>query len=59
MSLHDGSVWARFEIPKELVSFRSKTLKRNLTAKQKKAISVRLHTEVSPALAAEFDTQRI
>jgi hypothetical protein len=32
---HDGSVWAEFELPKSLISFRSARVKRQLTEEQK------------------------
>jgi hypothetical protein len=39
---HDGSVWAEFELPKELVSFRSARVKRELTAEQRAELGERL-----------------
>jgi hypothetical protein len=36
---HDGSVWARFTIPAELVSFRSVRVRRELTDEQRLALS--------------------
>jgi hypothetical protein len=39
---HDGSVWARFEVPKALISVRSKRAKRDLTEEQRQAARERL-----------------
>jgi len=39
---HDGSVWARFTIPAGLVSFRSATARRELTAEQRATAAERL-----------------
>jgi len=36
---HEGSAWARFTIPAELVSFRSVRIKRELTDEQRRALS--------------------
>jgi len=39
---HDGSAWARFTIPVELVSFRSSRPRRELTDEQRQAAAERL-----------------
>lgn len=39
---HDGSVWAEFEIPKALISFRSLRVKRELTDAQRAELGERL-----------------
>jgi hypothetical protein len=39
---HEGSAWARFTIPAELVSFRSVRIKRELTDEQRQAAAERL-----------------
>jgi hypothetical protein len=39
---HEGTAWARFEIPASLVSFRSGHVKRVLTDEQRKAAGDRL-----------------
>jgi hypothetical protein len=39
---HDGSAWARFEVPKALISVRSKRVKRDLTEEQRQAARERL-----------------
>lgn len=36
---HDGSAWARFTIPAELVSFRSVRVRRELSDEQRQALS--------------------
>jgi hypothetical protein len=38
----EGSAWAKFEIPKALVSFRSTRVKRELTAEQREVLGERL-----------------
>jgi hypothetical protein len=40
--VHDGSVWARFEIPANLISFRSTRVKRDLTPEQREAQAERM-----------------
>lgn len=37
--MHEGSAWARFTIPAELVSFRSGRVRRELTEEQRQALS--------------------
>lgn len=53
---HDGSAWARFTIPAELVSFRSGKVRRELTAEQRQAAAERLRharaARLSPAATA-------
>jgi hypothetical protein len=39
---HDGSAWARFELPKGLVSFRSTRVKRELTEEQREELRERM-----------------
>jgi hypothetical protein len=39
---HDGSAWARFELPKGLVSFRSTRVKRELTEEQREGFRERM-----------------
>jgi hypothetical protein len=39
---HDGSAWARFELPKGLVSFRSTRVKRELTEEQREGLRERM-----------------
>lgn len=39
---HDGSAWAQFRLPAELISFRSKKIKRELTPEQRAALAERL-----------------
>ena len=39
---HDGSAWAAFEVPKELLTIRSKKVRRVLTPQQRKAAAARL-----------------
>jgi hypothetical protein len=39
---HDGSAWAKFEMPAELISFRSTRVKRELTSEQRAALAERL-----------------
>ncbi len=39
---HDGSAWARFELPASFVSFRSVLVKRELTPEQREAASARM-----------------
>jgi hypothetical protein len=39
---HDGSAWARFELPKGLVSLRSTKVKRELTEEQREALRERM-----------------
>jgi len=38
---HEGSAWAKFEIPKALISFRSKRVKRELSEEQRRGIADR------------------
>jgi hypothetical protein len=40
--IHDGSAWARFELPKGLVSFRSTRVKRELTEEQREELRERM-----------------
>jgi hypothetical protein len=40
----EGSVWAEFEVPASLLTVRSKTVKRELTEEQRKAVGERLRT---------------
>ncbi len=49
---HGGSVWARFELPARLVSFRSSTVVRELTAEQRQAMADRLRTARQNGTAA-------
>lgn len=46
---HGGSVWAKFEIPKALVSFRSKQVKRELTEEQRRQLAERLSSSTLSA----------
>jgi hypothetical protein len=39
---HDGSAWAQFRVPAELVSFRSKRTTRDLTDEQRAELGKRL-----------------
>jgi hypothetical protein len=39
---HDGSAWARFELPKGLISFRSTTVRRELTEEQREELRERM-----------------
>jgi hypothetical protein len=39
---HDGSVWATFRVPKELISVRSKRVKRELSAAQRSELAERM-----------------
>ena len=39
---HDGSAWAKFEIPKGLISFRSARVKREYTPEQRAAAAARM-----------------
>jgi hypothetical protein len=39
---HMGSTWAKFRVPKELISVRSKRVKRELTEKQRSALAERM-----------------
>lgn len=41
---HDGSVWAEFEVPKALVSIRTKRVKRELTPEQREVLAERMRT---------------
>jgi hypothetical protein len=41
--VHDGSAWAEFELPKELISFRSKVVKLELTPEQRAERGAMLH----------------
>jgi hypothetical protein len=47
--VHDGSAWARFEIPKELISFRSKTVKLELTEEERQRKAERLRESLDAA----------
>jgi hypothetical protein len=40
--VHDGSAWARFTIPAAFISFRSTSVRRELTAEQRQAAGERL-----------------
>jgi hypothetical protein len=40
---HEGSAWARFRVPKGLISVRSKKVKRELTAEQRIELAERLN----------------
>ena len=48
----EGSVWARFELPKALVSFRSGRVKRQLTQEQRRDASERMKRARSLRVAA-------
>lgn len=39
---HDGSVWAEFELPKGLLSFRTTRAKRTLTPEQREVLAERM-----------------
>jgi hypothetical protein len=39
---HEGSIWAKFRVPKDLVSVRSKKVKRELTEEQREALAARM-----------------
>jgi hypothetical protein len=39
---HDGSVWAKFRVPKELISVRSKKVKRELSAARRAELAKRM-----------------
>lgn len=41
--IHDGSAWARFEMPAGLISFRSVRVKREFTPEQRSAAAARLN----------------
>jgi hypothetical protein len=43
---HEGSAWARFTIPAELVSFRSVRVRRELTEEQRRECAARLRRAV-------------
>jgi hypothetical protein len=47
--VHDGSAWARFEIPMELIAFRSKVVTQELTEEQRRARGDRLRTSFAAA----------
>lgn len=40
--VHDGSVWARFEMPAQLISFRSTRVKRELSEEEKEGLRERI-----------------
>ena len=46
---HDGSVWAEFELPKELVSFRSKSRKAKPGREEQPGSAERLQVTVRAA----------
>jgi len=47
--VHDGSVWARFEVSKALVSVRSKKVTLELTEEQRRERAKRLRKSLSAA----------
>jgi hypothetical protein len=50
--VHNGSVWARFELPANLVSFRSVRVRRELTDAQRQELADRLRGIRQEAVSA-------